>query len=126
MSTKYGLVPLPACSQLELMDSTSPFSQPLPLKLTKRAAQYLEDMLARPEGISAIEYPGQRLADGIFKIRRAGLDVETLHESHQGSCPGTHARYRLRSKVVRMLSAPVHKTLNGEHQCVAATSEGAT
>lgn len=70
--------------------------------LTKRATQYLEAMMAKPAGISAIEFPGQRLADGIFKLRRAGLTIETLHEAHEGDAPGHHARYVLRSTVKRL------------------------
>jgi hypothetical protein len=85
---------------------TAPPPSVVPLQLTVRATQYLEAMLANPEGITSIEFPGQRLADGIFKLRRAGVTVETIHEAHDGDAPGHHARYRIVSKIERLSAEP--------------------
>ncbi len=33
------------------------------------------------------------------RLRGEGVDIETIHEKHEGEFPGHHARYVLRSKV---------------------------
>ncbi len=59
MSTKYGLAPLPTGSLLDLMTSTSAYSEPLSLELTKRAEFFLGEMIeAGPTGSTTIDYPG--------------------------------------------------------------------
>jgi hypothetical protein len=35
-------------------------------------------------------------------LRKFGLDIETIHEPHQGEFPGSHARFVLRSRVTRV------------------------
>lgn len=55
---------------------------------------------AGSQGCTAIEHPGPRWSAYVFNLkRRHGLDIETLHESHRGEFPGSHARYVLRSSV---------------------------
>ncbi|MGF1552360.1 MAG: hypothetical protein ACFBWO_07650 [Paracoccaceae bacterium] len=66
------------------------------LVLTARAAWALAELRrAGPRGITARAYPGVRLADAVFKLRRAGYAVATEFEPHGGDYPGRHARYIL-------------------------------
>jgi hypothetical protein len=44
--------------------------------------------------------PGPRWSGYVFKLRRLGILIETLHEQHGGPFPGRHARYVLRSPVM--------------------------
>ena len=92
MNTRFALVPS------DSLDNT-----PQPLALTTRAEFFLEEMLAAgSEGITAIDYPGVRVGDAVFKLRKAGVDIETQYEQHGGEFAGHHGRYILRSKVVRL------------------------
>lgn len=52
---------------------------------------------AGERGITSRQYPGVRLSDCIFKLRRAGFPIETIREAHDGPFPGSHGRYRLGS-----------------------------
>lgn len=55
---------------------------------------------AGPRGLTAFDLPrGLRLAGYVHKLRRAGLQIETEYERHEGEFPGHHARYRLKSHV---------------------------
>jgi hypothetical protein len=73
------------------------------LELDGRPGWALDEMInARAEGITAINYPGMRLADAVFKLRQAGLTIETIHEPHGGEFKGRHARYILKSRVERL------------------------
>lgn len=85
----------------------------------------LEDMIARPDGITSIDYPGVRVADGIFKIRKAGVAVETIYEAHDGEYAGCHALYVLRSRVVRLVAASSPTpTSSPSHQEAAQVAHG--
>jgi hypothetical protein len=60
-------------------------------------------------GCTPIDTPGPRWSGYIYKLRKAGLVVETIHESHKGPFPGTHARYVLHSRVsVRQIEEAEH------------------
>jgi len=50
-------------------------------------------------GCTPITRPAPRWSHYIWKLRGVGIVIETIHEPHGGSYPGTHARYVLRSKV---------------------------
>jgi hypothetical protein len=50
-------------------------------------------------GCTPIDTPGPRWSDYVFKLRRRGINIATITESHGGDFPGHHARYILRSKV---------------------------
>ncbi len=50
-------------------------------------------------GCTPIEHPGPRWSAYVFKLRNFGVDIETIHEKHEGSFSGTHARYVLHSTV---------------------------
>jgi len=70
------------------------------IKLKGRTAWALKKLAdAGPRGCTPIDTPGPRWSDYVFKLRRAGLVVETVHERHGGLFPGNHARYVLHSAV---------------------------
>ena len=48
-------------------------------------------------GITSGAYAGVRVAAHVHNLRKAGLEIETVHEAHRGAFPGTHARYVLHS-----------------------------
>ena len=52
---------------------------------------------AGERGCTPIDHPGPRWSAYVFKLRGAGLDIETRHETHDGPFPGNHARYVLRT-----------------------------
>lgn len=54
---------------------------------------------AGAKGITPLDAPGTRWSAYVHKLRRAGLDIETIHEPHCGPYPGTHAKYVLRSEI---------------------------
>lgn len=54
---------------------------------------------AGERGCTPIDHPGPRWSHYIFKLRRAGFIIETIHEGHDGPFAGIHARYILRSEV---------------------------
>jgi hypothetical protein len=61
-------------------------------------------------GVTPIEQPAPRWSHYIFKLRRAGIIIETIDERHSGSFAGSHARYLFRSplhviKTVRQVDA---------------------
>ncbi|RWB99028.1 MAG: hypothetical protein EOQ56_19265 [Mesorhizobium sp.] len=70
-------------------------------RLDGRAAWMMRKLVdAGKRGVSPLDLPaGVRVAHYIFLIRREGFIVSTEHESHGGSFPGTHARYRLETAV---------------------------
>ena len=72
-----------------------------PMTIVGRTAWALEHLLRAGErGCTPIDTPGPRWSDYIFKLRRKhGLVIETVDESHGGRFAGSHARYRLASKV---------------------------
>ena len=68
--------------------------------VTGRDADTLEKLMAAGErGLTPIEYPAPRWSHYVFKLRRAGFNIETIDEPHGGQFAGTHARYILRSQV---------------------------
>jgi hypothetical protein len=54
---------------------------------------------AGAQGCTPIDRPRPRWSAYVFKLRKKGVNIETLHESHEGPFPGYHARYVLRSSV---------------------------
>ncbi len=55
---------------------------------------------AGPKGCTPIDNPAPRWSAYAFNLRKAGLNIETVHEPHGGAFSGTHGRYVLHSKVV--------------------------
>ncbi|WP_024896867.1 winged helix domain-containing protein [Brucella rhizosphaerae] len=61
----------------------------------------LENLMnAGKAGCTPIEHPGPRWSAYVFKLRSFGVDIETVHEKHEGSFSGTHARYVIHSSVL--------------------------
>ena len=70
------------------------------LRFRGRDAWALHCLIAVGErGCTPICHPGPRWSGYVFKLRRAGLDVETITEKHAAPYAGTHARYVLRTPV---------------------------
>lgn len=70
------------------------------VKVNGRVAWTLDKLLnAGERGVTPIEHPAPRWSDYVFKLRKAGFTVETIHEAHGGTYSGEHGRYVLRSPV---------------------------
>ena len=54
---------------------------------------------AGPAGLTTLKQPAPRWSDYIFKLRKAGISIETETESHAGQFAGHHGRYRLLTSV---------------------------
>jgi hypothetical protein len=68
--------------------------------LTGRDAWALAELhRAGLRGVTPIDTPGPRWSAYVHNLRSIGLIIETIHESHGGRFPGSHARYVLRSDV---------------------------
>ncbi|KQZ92265.1 hypothetical protein ASD64_19385 [Mesorhizobium sp. Root157] len=52
-----------------------------------------------PRGVTPIDVPGPRWSAYVHNLRGIGLVIETIHESHGGRFPGSHARYVLHSRI---------------------------
>lgn len=50
-------------------------------------------------GVTPIDTPGPRWSAYVHNLRHMGLVIETVHESHGGPFPGSHARYLLHSQI---------------------------
>jgi hypothetical protein len=64
---------------------------------------------AGKRGCTPITTPGPRWSAYVFNLRGMGLIIETIHESHDGPFPGTHARYVLHSPDLRSGGSVVSK-----------------
>jgi hypothetical protein len=65
-----------------------------------RDAWCLSELLgAGSHGVTPLERPAPRWSHYVYKLRKAGLVIETIDESHSGPFAGTHGRYVLRTKV---------------------------
>lgn len=51
------------------------------------------------KGFSVFDNPGPRLSHYIMKLRRLGLNIETVDVRHGGAFPGVHAKYLLRTPI---------------------------
>lgn len=73
---------------------------PLPMTFIGRVAWTLDRLIkAGDQGITSFENPAPRLSDYVFKLRKAGVDIETIDEGHKGIFAGVHGRYKLRSSI---------------------------
>ncbi len=65
-----------------------------------RDAWALRELIAAgPKGCTPIDNPAPRWSAYVHKLRRNGLQIETIHEKHGGDFPGLHARYVLRTPI---------------------------
>ena len=61
------------------------------LELTGREEWALSQFLAAGDlGCTPIDTPGPRWSDYVFKLRRRGIDVATITETHGGPYAGHH------------------------------------
>jgi len=58
-----------------------------------------------------ITHPGPRWSAYVLKLRKRGLQIETVTERHGGPFAGSHARYVLRSRI-RILCAEASESLS--------------
>jgi len=54
---------------------------------------------AGERGATPIDHPGPRWSHYVHKLRRAGLEIETIAEEQAGPYPGHHGRYVLRTAI---------------------------
>jgi hypothetical protein len=54
---------------------------------------------AGPDGCTPITHPGPRWSGYVLKLRKMGVNIETVTEKHGGTFAGHHARYVLRSPI---------------------------
>ena len=65
-----------------------------------RCARALAELVKPgPAGCTPITHPGPRWSGYVLKLRKAGVEIETIHEMHGGAYAGHHARYVLRSPI---------------------------
>lgn len=60
----------------------------------------LELHAANDNGCTPIDHPGPRWSSYVYMLRKAGIIVDTIHETHDGPFSGHHARYVLRSEII--------------------------
>lgn len=78
-------------------------AEPATVTVKGRVRWALEALIeAGQRGCTPILNPAPRWAAYVHKLRRAGVNVETLTEPHTGAFAGTHARYVLRVLVERV------------------------
>lgn len=67
-----------------------------------------ELLKAGPDGVTPIDNPGPRWSGYVLKLRKLGLNIETVNEMHGGAFAGRHARYVLHSavEVLEQVTAP--------------------
>lgn len=54
------------------------------------------------KGLTPIDNPAPRWSGYVHNLRGMGVEIETIHERHEGPFAGTHARYVLHSEVTQM------------------------
>jgi hypothetical protein len=70
------------------------------LHLAGREAWCMAQLInVRGGGTTSFERPAPRWSDYVFKLRKRGIPIETIEESHGGPYRGAHARYFLRVAV---------------------------
>jgi hypothetical protein len=70
------------------------------LQVIGREAWMLDLLKTRGDkGVTTIEVPGARMSHYVMKLRRMGLDIDTVDERHSGPFAGSHGRYLLRSPI---------------------------
>lgn len=91
-----------ACAAFEMLDD----KQSRIIEVSGRDRWALECLvIAGPKGCTPIDTPGPRWSAYVHNLRALGLDIETMHESHDGPFSGTHARYVLRTSIKRQDAA---------------------
>lgn len=83
---------------------------PRTVVVTGKRPNWLLDVLrtAGVHGTTAIQHPGVRVADAVFKLRQLGINIATETERHEGAFAGTHAKYRLLDRVEPVPALPAN------------------
>jgi hypothetical protein len=68
-----------------------------PIKqFTGRFAWTLQQLAqAGNEGVTPLDRPAPRWSHYVHRLRRSGVPIETINETHTGPYAGRHGRYRL-------------------------------
>ena len=75
---------------------TVAFADGRTLTVTRREAWTLHALVeAGDRGVTVRERPAPRWSGYVLALRRKGVPVETVPETHGGAFPGRHGRYRL-------------------------------
>jgi hypothetical protein len=83
-----------------------------------REAWTLDKLIeAGPQGVRPIDRPAPRWSHYVMMIRRAGLIVETIRETHGGAFAGHHGRYVLHTPVTVV---SIHRDQRRDGKAVAA------
>jgi hypothetical protein len=85
---------------------------PRTVVVTGKRPNWLIDVLcaAGIHGTTAIQHPGVRVADAVFKLRQLGINIATETERHEGAFSGTHAKYRLLDRIETAPAFPLDDT----------------
>ena len=85
---------------------------PRTVVVTGNRPNWLIDVLraAGVHGTTAIQHPGVRVADAVFKLRKLGINIATETERHEGTFAGTHAKYRLLDRIETAPAFPLGST----------------
>lgn len=76
-----------------------------------RDAWALAELLkAGADGCTPIDNPGPRWSGYVLKLRKLGLNIETVNEMHGGTFAGRHARYVLHSVIEVLETATASPT----------------
>lgn len=78
------------------------------LRLKGREAWTLTCLMeVREHGVIPLERPAPRWSAYVHSLRKRGLSIDTIDESHAGPYSGTHGRYILRTplRVLKAVSA---------------------
>lgn len=79
---------------------THPGAVPFTVAIVGREAWALLSLIrSGTKGCTPIDRPAPRWSDYVFRLRKKGVNVETIDETHGGSFAGQHARYVLRDMV---------------------------
>lgn len=85
-------------SQLREFHILNNNSQSFTIKVKGRDRWALECLIkAGKAGCTPIDYPAPRWSAYVFNLRGLKVQIETVHERHEGAFAGNHARYVLRS-----------------------------
>lgn len=88
------------CWSATLYSVTDQSGETAEIMVSGRDRWALEALIAAgSRGCTPINTPGPRWSGYVHKLRKLGVDIETVTEPHEGQFPGHHARYVLRSAV---------------------------
>jgi hypothetical protein len=82
--------------------------EPFEVQVSGRNLWALDSLMrAGAEGCTPIDDPAPRWSGYVFDLRELGVQIETIHEAHDGPFSGFHGRYVLQSIVAPVQRAEV-------------------